>query len=485
MIHNLKLYSTRKNSGVPWLGEIPVHWETSRAKWLFRKMERSVKSDDDVVTCFRDGGVTFRKNRRVRGYTESLKEIGYQGILQGDLVIHTMDAFAGAAGVSDSDGKGTSVYSVCTPRNERVNPYYYAFCVREMARSEWILALAKGIRERSTDFRFNVFASQIVPFPPLPEQNAIVRFLDYTNRHIRRYIHAKQKLIVLLEEQKQAIIQQAITGKIDVSTGQPYQTYKPSGIEWLGTVPAHWEVRRLRDTVEGCINGIWGNDPNGSDDLTCVRVADFDRKRWCIKLTKPTLRAIAPSERRHRLLRKGDLLLEKSGGGDLQPVGVVVVYNHNIEAVCSNFVARMLVSSSFKSSYLKYLHSHLYAIRLNVRSIKQTTGIQNLDLYSYLSERVSFPPFLEQTAIVDYLDRETVGIDDAITRAHRQIRLLNEYRTCLIANVVTGKFDVRESAAAQPEVNPLAVEDTLDRSLDTNALYNQDGFDATLEYSKV
>jgi type I restriction enzyme S subunit len=104
----LKAYPEYKDSGQPWLGEIPKPWATERAKWLFQKMDRPVHPDDDVVTCFRDGIVTLRKNRRVRGFTESLKEIGYQGVRKGDLVIHAMDAFAGAIGVSDSDGK-------CTP----------------------------------------------------------------------------------------------------------------------------------------------------------------------------------------------------------------------------------------------------------------------------------------------------------------------------------------------------------------------------------
>ena len=102
MIEGLKPYPSMKDSGVPWLGEVPVHWKPERAKWLFRKMNRPVKDSDDVVTCFRDGIATLRKNRRVRGFTESLKEIGYQGVRRGDLVIHAMDAFAGAVGVSDS-----------------------------------------------------------------------------------------------------------------------------------------------------------------------------------------------------------------------------------------------------------------------------------------------------------------------------------------------------------------------------------------------
>jgi type I restriction enzyme S subunit len=160
-------------------------------------MNRPIRSDDDVVTCFRDGIVTLRKNRRVSGFTESLKEIGYQGVRRGDLVIHAMDAFAGAIGVSDSEGKCTPVYAVCQPR-EDVNSHYYAYIVREMARSQWIAALAKGIRERSTDFRFDGFASQNVPIPPREEQDKIAIFIDHIDRRIRRYIRSKQKLNKLL-----------------------------------------------------------------------------------------------------------------------------------------------------------------------------------------------------------------------------------------------------------------------------------------------
>ena len=240
MVDGLKLYPAYKDSGVPWLGAVPEHWGIERAKWLFRKVDRPVREQDEVVTCFRDGVVSLRKNRRVRGFTESLKEIGYQGIRRGDLVIHAMDAFAGAIGVADSDGKGTPVYAVCEP-GPGANAYYYAYIVREMARNQWIQALAKGIRERSTDFRFDGFGSQPVPLPPLSEQAAIVHFLDHADRRTRLYIRAKQKLIKLLEEQKQAIIHRAVTRGLD-----PSVRLKPSGVEWLGDVPEDWAVKRLK-----------------------------------------------------------------------------------------------------------------------------------------------------------------------------------------------------------------------------------------------
>lgn len=231
MITDLEPYPEYKESGIPWAQMLPTQWRTERAKWLFTKMSRSVRPEDEVVTCFRDGTVTLRKNRRLRGFTEATLESGYQGIRKGDLVIHGMDAFAGAIGVSDSDGKGTPVYNVCKPQ-PGIIPQYYAYAVREMSRSQWILSLAKGIRERSTDFRFEMFGNQRVPLPPPDEQEAIVRFLDWANGRLERMIRAKRKVIALLNEQKQAIIHRAVTRGVD-----PSVPLKPSGIPWLGDIP--------------------------------------------------------------------------------------------------------------------------------------------------------------------------------------------------------------------------------------------------------
>ena len=238
---------------------------------------------------------------------------------------------------------------------------------------------------------------------------------------------------------------------------KPYPAMKPSGVEWLGEVPEHWDVRRLWASVHGCINGIWGNDPNGREDLPCVRVADFDRVRLRVRLAKPTLRAIAPGERSRRLLKKSDLLLEKSGGGKLQPVGVVMLYDHDAEAVCSNFVARMPVSAHCDSSYLTYLHSHLYTIRLNVRSIKQTTGIQNLDSSSYLGEPVAFPPLPEQAAIVRFLDYADRRIRRYIRAKQKLVTLLEEQKQAIIHQAVTGKVDIR-TGQPYPAYKPSGVE---------------------------
>ena len=222
---------------------------------------------------------------------------------------------------------------------------------------------------------------------------------------------------------------------------KPYSVYKPSGVEWLGDVPSHWEVKRLKDSVTDCVGGVWGSEPNDLDDLPCVRVADFDRNRLRVHMHNPTLRAIAPNDRRRRVLNPDDLLLEKSGGGDLQPVGVVMLYDQDALAVCSNFIARLRIAVEFDPVFLTFLHSAIYAIRLNTRSIKQTTGIQNLDIPAYLRELVCFPPLAEQRAIATFLDRETTKIDALVSKKERLIELLQEKRTALISHTVTKGLD--------------------------------------------
>lgn len=226
-----------------------------------------------------------------------------------------------------------------------------------------------------------------------------------------------------------------------MSKYQPYPSYKESSVEWIGDVPEHWDTFQLKRSVDGCTNGIWGNDPDGINDLTVLRVADYNRDNFLISTSKLTTRSIPNKDRKTRLLKKGDLLLEKSGGGENQLVGAVVTFNLDIDAVTSNFVAKMTPHKNFNPRFLTYGFSHLYSGRINYMSIKQNTGIQNLDSNQYLSEYFSFPPLSEQTAIANFLDRETAKIDTLIEKQQRLIELLKEKRQSVISNAVAKGLD--------------------------------------------
>ena len=205
-----------KSSKIPWLKSIPEHWGEERAKYLFNRENRPITDNDDVVTCFRDGQVTLRKNRRTTGFTESFKECGYQGIRKGDLVIHQMDAFAGSVGISDSDGKATPVYIVCTPKRKDIYNPYFALVIREMGLNGYIQSLYRGIRERSSDFKFDVFRQQSLPLPPYEEQVAIVSFIEERTNKINALITELDAEIEYLKEYKQKLIADCVTGQIKV-----------------------------------------------------------------------------------------------------------------------------------------------------------------------------------------------------------------------------------------------------------------------------
>ena len=219
------------------------------------------------------------------------------------------------------------------------------------------------------------------------------------------------------------------------------EAHRPSPIPWVGTCPRHWKTIRLKSTVRFCQNGLWGDEPDGVHDIVCVRVADFDRVRRRVVLDNPTYRSVPALRRAGRVLRSDDLLIEKSGGGEKQPVGCVVHFDHPVEAICSNFVARMPVEVGHDARFLSYVHDSLYSLGLTERSIKQTTGIQNLDAEAYLDERVEIPPLAEQRAIAAFLDRKNAAIDALIRKKERQVELLEEKRQALITRAATKGLD--------------------------------------------
>lgn len=202
-----------KDSGIQWIGSMPAHWNCIRGKYILKYIQKPVREDDGVITCFRDGEVTLRSNRREDGFTMADKEIGYQGIDVGDLVVHGMDGFAGAIGISDSRGKASPVLNVLdTEQSKR----YIMYFLRSMAYSDVFLALATGIRVRSCDLRWNKLSELFYPVPPLEEQEAIVDYIDSVLRRTDEVIAAKREQLSTLEAYKKSLIYEYVTGKKEV-----------------------------------------------------------------------------------------------------------------------------------------------------------------------------------------------------------------------------------------------------------------------------
>jgi len=425
-----KPYEEYKKVDLPWIDKIPSHWEIDRGKNLFKQEKRKVKAEDEVITCFRDGEVTLRKNRRTTGFTESIQEIGYQGIKKGDLVIHQMDSFAGAAGVSDSDGKGSPILSICNGKI-LLNNYYYAFIVREMARNGFIMSLSRGIRERSTDFRFKTFAEQLYPFPPKEEQDKIVDFLDYNLGKIDKFVELTERQIALLKEQKEVIINDAVTKGIDKNV-----EYKDSGIDWIGEIPAHWEVTRVK-YISKILNG---GTPNSSisefwnGDIFWVTPKDLSKVSKYIyssdrKITKEGYKNCSTS-----LIPKNNIIMATRA-----PIGNIKI--NKIETTINQGCKAILVDKNLID--LNYLYFLLNNYLEELQLLGNGATFVELSTSNLSQFKINIPPKKEQEEIVAYIEKETNKIDRTIDLYKSQIELIKEYRTSLIASAVTGKIDVR------------------------------------------
>lgn len=363
-------YTKYKGTDLDWLPRIPERWYLRRAKFLFHKMDRSVRDEDQVVTAFRDGEVTLRSNRRTEGFTFSIKEIGYQGVRRGDLVIHAMDGFAGAIGVSDSDGKCSPVYSVCVAQDDtEVNLFYYGYLLRHMALTGFILSLAKGIRERSTDFRYNVFGELFLPLPLPSEQCAIAAFLHRETAHIDALISEQRRLIELLQERRAAVISHAVTKGLD-----PEVLMRHSGVEWLGEIPAHWEVKRLK-FIAGMQTGVAkGRNLDGREtiEVPYLRVANV--QSGYVDLADVAMIAIGKDEIERYSIRAGDILMTE--GGDYDKLGRGTVWNGQIDpCIHQNHVFAVRAHPGVDPHWISLMTQADYARHYFIRRSKQTTNL--------------------------------------------------------------------------------------------------------------
>lgn len=430
------VYPKYAKSSIDWLELLPSHWESSRLKNLFQLMKRPPRDDDEIVTAFRDGEVTLRSKRRIDGYTNAIHEHGYQGIRTGDLVIHAMDAFAGAIGVSDSDGKSTPVYSVCTPKLASTHAAYYARLMRHMALSGFVNSLAKGIRERSTEFRWNEAGNVVLPVPPTSEQEGICRFLDRETSKIDALVAEQQRLIELLKEKRQAVISHAVTKGLN-----PDVQMKPSGIEWIGDVPEHWSVGALRYFAQFCT----GSTPDRSNPayweggIPWVKTGEVNYS--LITETEETISQEGLNSSACSIAPAGTLLMALYGQGvtrgRVATLGLPAAFNQACVAIS---VDKRLLND--------FLHAFFVFAYSFIRDGNETTQM-NMNVEFVRRVRVVVPPIQEQRAIAEHVNQSGQKILDLIAEAEHAIGLLLERRTAVISAAVTGKIDVRALVSAE------------------------------------
>ena len=397
-----------KPSGIEWIGDIPDDWEVRRGKYTLDLLMRPIRDNDEIITCFRDGQVTRRSNRREDGFTFADKEIGYQGILKGDLVIHGMDGFAGAIGISDSDGKGSPVLNVCRPKNGS-DTRYINYYLRTLALQNVFIALSTGIRERSCDLRWKKIAELLFTIPPLKTQQKIADYLDDKCGEIDATIAKQKESIEKLKAYKQSLISEIVTKGLDKSV-----PLKPSGIKWLGEIPQNARIIRLR-----FLSSIQTGDKD-----TVNRV---ENGKYPFYVRSPIV------ERIDTFSFDGEAILMAGDGVGAGKVFHYVngkfdyhqrVYNiHNLKGVLGKFL-------------YYYLRENFY------KEIEQSNAKSTVDSIR-LPMLLDFPiivyPYDLQKEMVSFLDKKVAEIDTIIIKKQNIIQKLDAYKKSLIFECVTGK----------------------------------------------
>jgi type I restriction enzyme S subunit len=431
----LQRYPDYKDSGVPWLGEIPSHWKAKRIKFVVNNINSKV---DAVESDRRYFGL-----ENIESFTGKLKnniELVSEGIANefeyGDILFGKLRPYLSKVYMSNLSGLVSTEALVLRPKESITPDFLKYYClspdfIDQVNGSTFGSKMPRASWEGISSFK--------IVYPSIQEQRIIVDFLENELGNIDALISKQQQLLDKLAEQRSAVITHAVTKGLN-----PNAPMKDSGVEWLGRLPQHWLLTRLKNSISSAQNGVWGNEAEEDDnDLVCIRVADFDRNKLIVKDNNLTIRNISKRDYANRGLKVGDLLLEKSGGGDKQLVGCVVLNTLNDKSVCSNFVAKVSLADGMDPRYWTYHHNALYAAKVNSRSIKQSTGIQNLDSTLYFNELACFPPIEEQRKIAYYLDKETQKVDKMSEAIKNIIVKLQEYRLALITQAVTGKIDVR------------------------------------------
>ncbi len=445
MAPNLKPYSSYKPSGIPWLGDIPAHWEVTAVKkryaiQLGKMLQNRPNNPDDVE-------VPYLKAQHVQWFHvrtidapkmwASQNDTDQFGIAPGDLLV-CEGGEGGRCGILKQKVSGYIIQNALhrvRPRDQSRNDFLQ-YVMSAIAATGWFDAL--NDKATIAHFTKEKFGALRVPFPPLSEQTAIVRYLAHADERIRRYVSGKQKLIRLLEEEKQAVIHRAVTRGLD-----PNVRLKPSGVEGLGDVPAHWEVGPVKRAFLSMDYGI-SESASDSGTIRLLTMAHLNNGQ----VTVPPTGGV-DSVNPYLLLQKDDLLFNRTNSQEL--VGKVGLFTgHDSPVTFASYLVRMRPCPNHDPVYLNMALNDTSFISRARREAIPSLHQSNLNPTRYGRLHIVLPPRQEQQTILRVLRNETRSLRDAISRTRRQIELLQEYRTRLIADVVTGQVDVRAAGGQVP-----------------------------------
>ncbi|KAF3982699.1 MAG: restriction endonuclease subunit S [Methylococcales symbiont of Hymedesmia sp. n. MRB-2018] len=432
-------YPKYKNSGVAWLGEIPEEWEEVGLGSLFNQRKEKVSDTDYPPLSVTKNGVLPQLANAAKSNDGDNRKL----VLKGDFAINSRSDRKGSSGVSIYDGSVSLIYIILKPVS--IEPRYSEYLLKSYYFKEEYYRYGRGIVEDLWTTKYSEMKNMIIPSAPKPEQTAIANFLDYKLEKIDRFISKKRQLIKLLNEQKAAIINQTVTKGLN-----PNAKMEPSGIEWLGDIPESWEVKPLKYIANVVLGKMLCNEDKGNyfkkpylkskniqwlnADVTDVEEMWFSEKEMEI----------------YRL-KAGDLVLSEGG-----EVGKTCFWENQIEeCYIQNSAHKVTINNDGISKYFLYLF-FIYGHKGGFESIVNRVSIAHLTKDKLINLKCLSPTLGEQKQIALHIETETTKISKTITTIAKEITLVEEYKTALIAEAVTGKIDVRDFEIPQTQT-PLAM----------------------------
>ena len=452
MIGGLKPYVEFKDSGLPWLGRVPSHWDVRRIKTVLREVDRrSAAGQEPLLSLRMQAGLVDHHASGGRPIPPSAL-VGYKRVLPGEIVMNRMRASFGLFAAATSDGLVSPDYAIFCPMDQ-INVAYAVQLFRTPAMAAVFRVESTGLGTGESGF-LRLYSDQFgrlaIPNPPAAEQAAIVRFLDWANGRLERAIRAKRKVITLLMEQKQAIVRRAVTRGLDTTS-----PLKATALPWLGDIPAHWDVWRISrfarvgngSTPSRAKPSYWNGGTYPWLNSSQVNRSYIDRADQFI--TRTALR-----ECHLPRVPTGSVLVAITGQGKTRGMSAQLGIEATINQHLAFITPRLPVVST------EYLHLALSAAYLQLRAISDNTGSTKgaLTCEDLKRFKLALPPPHEQAELVERVRVETRALTAAGERLEREIDLIREYRTRLVADVVAGKLDVREAAAQVPEETATSIE---------------------------
>lgn len=446
MMGKYREYPFYKTSEIDWLGEIPKEWGVFRGKYIFTEFgERSESGDETLLSVSEYYGVKPREDVIDEGDFLSRAEslVGYKKCYKNDLVMNIMLAWKRGLGVTKYDGIVSPAYSVFR-FNKKAFPDYMHYLLRTHLFAGHFKTRSTGVIDSRLRLYPESFADVPILVPPISEQEQIVKFLDQETAKIDNLIDKQQQLIKLLKEKRQAVISHAVTKGLN-----PDAPMKDSGVEWLGEVPEHWLVRRLKHTATLQSGIPKGRDLAGKNwiEVPMLRVANV--QDGYLALDDIHAIKIEPHELDRYKLRYGDVLMNEGGDNDKLGRGAVwrdevvpCIHQNHVFAIRCNDIEPEWLDSLTRASYAKF---HFYCLA------KQSTNLASISSTNIKETPLLVPPKSERRVILTHLTKQLKRFDLLEDKANQQVVLLQERRTALISAAVTGKIDVRNWQPPQVE----------------------------------